>query len=64
MTLELHITLDQSNGNLSVNGMIDNPLIAYGLLEMAKQQIIAYLTAKASDQRIQPATFFPGMKQS
>ncbi len=61
MPLTLTITLDQEKGQLNVNGSIDNPLVAYGLLELGKQQLVVHYASKQSDSRIQPATFFPGL---
>ena len=64
MKIELLLSLDQEKGQLNVSGAIENPLVAYGLLELAKQQLVAHYAAKAAgtDSRIQPATFFPGLK--
>ena len=63
MKIELLISLDQEKGQLNVSGAIENPLVAYGLLELGKQQLATHYASKASETRIQPASFFPGLKQ-
>jgi hypothetical protein len=50
--IQLTITLDD-NGAINVNGPIDNPLVCYGLLVMAKDAIAAHIANQA--RRVQPA---------
>jgi len=57
-TLELKISLDQITGGISVNGPIDNPLIAYGMLELAKAAIHAHNTAKGNGKIVVPTLEF------
>lgn len=51
--LELHITLDD-RGAMNVNGAIENKLIAFGLLELAKEAINGFHAEQA--RKIQPAS--------
>lgn len=62
-TIALTITLDQTTGQVNVNGPIDNGLLCYGLLEAAKDAIRQYAAQKASGQRIVPAGTIPFLKQ-
>jgi len=50
MPLELHIVLTD-DGQLQINGCINNPVQAYGLLEMAKDGVRNHL---AQQQKVQP----------
>lgn len=47
------ITLDDT-GRLNVDGSIDNKLIAYGLLELAKEAIVAHHAAQ--ERKVQPVS--------
>ena len=49
---ELKISMDDA-GNISVNGPIDNQLLSYGLLEVAKDVIKQHAAENA--RKIQPA---------
>jgi len=44
------------DGNVAVEGPIDNKLIALGLLEVAKDAIIKHHDKQTSERRIIPAT--------
>jgi len=56
MPFQLTIVIDDV-GQCSVNGPIDNKVIAYGMLEVAKEAIAQHHAQKA--QLIQPATLIP-----
>lgn len=47
MNPTLTITLDAATGQVQVAGPIDNKMICYGLLEMAKDAIRDYAAAQA-----------------
>lgn len=49
----LTITMDEV-GNINVNGPIDNRLLCYGLLEVAKDTVTTHCAA-ANNRIIQPA---------
>ncbi len=53
MAVELKISMDDT-GNVGVNGPIDNLILCYGLLEIARQSIQKNHDTKASNL-IQPA---------
>lgn len=55
--LELKISLDQLSGGISVNGPIDNPLICYAMLELAKDAVRAHNQAKVAKSSIVVPTF-------
>ena len=56
MPIELRIIMDE-NGQINVSGPIDNKVLAYGLLECAKDAI--FQAQQQSQNRIQPAAFMP-----
>ena len=56
MPFQLTITLNEQ-GQIGVNGPIDNRLLCYGLLDMAREAI--YNHGKQSENRIQPVP--PGL---
>ena len=56
MPIELKIVMDES-GQINVSGPIDNKVLAYGLLEVAKDAI--FQQHQQNQNRIQPATFMP-----
>ncbi len=56
MAVELKITMDDT-GNVGVNGPIDNLILCYGLLEIARQSVQKHHDTKASNL-IQPAKGF------
>ena len=58
-TLVLTITLDQLTGAVQVKGPIQNPLVYYGMIELAKQAIAAFAAEQAKGQRIVPAASMP-----
>ena len=51
MEAVITITL-AANGQMAVNGAIDNKLVAFGMLELAKEAINEY--HRAAQQRVQP----------
>lgn len=51
MTATITITMTQ-DGQLAVNGNIENKLMAYGMLELAKEAVAEF--HKAQDRRVQP----------
>lgn len=53
MPVAITITLTD-DGQLNVNGPIDNRMLSYGMLEMARD-IIADRARKASENLVQPA---------
>lgn len=53
MPIQLVITLDETTGAFNVGGPIDNKLICYGLLGMARDAIDE--RAKQEQRLIQPA---------
>lgn len=55
--VQLTITLDEATGNIQVNGPIDQTILAYGLLEAAKQAIIDH--SKQPKSLIQPVSMTP-----
>lgn len=54
MPVQIIITFDES-GALNVNGPIDNRMLCYGMLDMARD-IIAERARKAAENLVQPAT--------
>ncbi len=42
MNIQLVISFDQATGQVSVSGPIDNKLLSYGLLEVARDTIAAH----------------------
>jgi hypothetical protein len=57
--IRLEIVLDQTTGQIAVNGPINNPIFCYGLLEKARQAIANFEIEQAKQQRIVPATTLP-----
>ena len=57
-TLTLSITFDQLTGAIGVNGPIQNPLVCYGMLEMARQAIQNFAQEQAQ-RKIQPVSVMP-----
>ena len=57
MNKELHIIFD--GANIQVNGCIDEALIAYGMLELAKQAIANYHAQKAKSGILVPSLVPP-----
>lgn len=55
--VELKITLND-NGQIQVTGPIDDPIVSYGLLGVARD-IIAKRHQSKSENRIVPATIVP-----
>lgn len=53
MAIQLVITLDDS-GNLKVEGIPENRIFAFGMLELAKQSIAA-MFAQNDSRQVQPA---------
>jgi hypothetical protein len=58
-TLTLTITYDQMSGAIGVNAPVQNLLLCYGMLEMARQTIQNFAEAQAKQQRIIPANVMP-----
>ena len=56
MAVQLIISMDD-NGQVGVNGPIDNQVLAYGLLMIAHNAIYDY--HKQKENRITPATLIP-----
>jgi hypothetical protein len=50
--IEILITLDMQNGQIGVQGPIDNAVMAYGMLEAAKVAVGDYQREKAAGNRI------------
>ena len=53
----LTITFDETTGKLGLDGPIQNKLLAYGMLELAKDALRAF--NEQSKQTIIPATIVP-----
>ena len=60
MPAEIKITVSDT-GATQVSGQIDNPLIAYGIIEMGKQALIDHYR-KLADRLVQPVTIAPTFK--
>jgi hypothetical protein len=56
--IRLEVILDQQTGALTVNGPVGNPMICYGMLEMAKDAI-RKMALENAERRVQPATVIP-----
>ena len=57
---EMKITITvHSNGSLQITGNIESPLIAYGMLEMARDEIRKYHEKKSESKIVAPP---PGLK--
>lgn len=50
--VELRITLDQLSGQIQVTGPVNNSVLAYGMIEAAKDAIRRFNEKAASDSRI------------
>lgn len=57
-TITLTIQFDQMTGAIGVNGPIQNPLVCYGMLEMARQAVQNFATEQAQ-RKIQPVSVMP-----
>ena len=57
-TVKLIITLSP-NGGVQVNGPIDNAMLCYGLLEVAKDVIQTHIQKKAESQIVIPQIRLP-----
>lgn len=57
--IEMRIVMNDSGG-IQVSGPIDQAILAYGMLEAAKQAIVEHLRARAEGNRIVPASLIPG----
>ncbi len=55
----LTITLDQLTGAVRADGPIANPMLCFGMMEMAKQAIYEHAKELAKGQRIVPAKAMP-----
>lgn len=55
---EIKIQLTDT-GQVLVTGPMENKVVFYGLLEVAKETSVAF--NKAAENRVQPATFMPRM---
>lgn len=55
-TIDLVIRYNPQTSQITVNGPIDNKLLSFGLLELAKEVITAY-NQKQGEQLVQPANF-------
>jgi hypothetical protein len=53
--VQLTITLNQQNGQVSVNGPIDNKILSYAMLESARDAIYEYNRQKQESRIITPA---------
>lgn len=54
MKVELHISYDQATGQINVTGAVDNKLVAYGLLESARDAIYEHHARKAASTKLMP----------
>lgn len=61
-TITLTIQFDQMTGAIGVNGPIQNPVICYGMLELARQAVQNYAQEQAKERRILPANVMPMVK--
>ncbi len=59
MGIQVTITMDD-NGQVNVNGPLDNRVLLYGLLETAKDVVQKFNEDNA--RRVQPATIMPPTK--
>lgn len=53
-TFKLTITFDEATQHLSVEGPINNRMLSFGMLEMAKEQISQFNAKQAQQQVIRP----------
>lgn len=60
--IRMVISYDQMTGAIRVDGPINNGLLAYGMLELARQAIQQHILASAGDSRIVPANSLPLLK--
>ncbi len=49
------------DGNITINGPIDNKLLCYGMLESAKDAIREYVAKKNESQILRPALNLAGL---
>jgi hypothetical protein len=61
-TVTLVISFDQLTGAIGVNAPVQNIMLCYGMLEMARQAIQNYAAEAAKERRILPANVLPMMK--
>lgn len=47
------------DGQISIGGPLDDPLLCYGLLEAAKDAIRAHQQRKQQQRRVEPVTLMP-----
>ena len=47
------------SGQVIVGGVIDDPILPYGMLQRAALEVYAYQTKKAQESRIVPVTLMP-----
>lgn len=66
----LKLTIEVTNeGSLALNGIPDNPIFGYGLLEVGRQQMMEYYQKREAEaqRRVElapgPLPPFPGDKQ-
>lgn len=60
--IRMVIYLDQMTGGVKVEGPINNGVLAYGMLELARQAIYQHIMSLAGDKRILPANTLPFIK--
>jgi hypothetical protein len=58
----LTISFDQTSGAIGVNAPVQNIMLCYGMLEMARQTIQNFAAEAAKERRILPANVLPMMK--
>lgn len=57
--IQLVIQWDPNTGEINVNGPVDQEILCLGLLEKAKQAVMAHAQKKAEGARIVPALVVP-----
>ena len=63
-TVALTINFDQTTGAVRVDGPIENRLLCYGMMELAKEAIQRFAQEKAAGTKIlTPHLAFPGARQ-
>ena len=63
MEVTLSITFNQGTGQLSVNGPIDNAMLAYGMLEMARDLIAERRQHPVTSRLAVPRMIVPNGKE-
>jgi hypothetical protein len=58
--VEWTIQFETETGNVGIGGPIDNPILVYGVLELAKTALTKHFQSLNEDRRITPATMLPG----